>query len=375
MADRNRWGSIRWWSWGKLALLLSWAGVAAVAFYWGRSGVVARATAAPAVSAAPAATPAAKPAAPPPAPAGNSEYEREAVAYIYGVIPITRAELGEYLIARQGADRLDLLINRRIIEHACQEKGIEVTAAEVDASLADDLKGLSINKLDFVKKVLKRYNKTLYEWKEDVIRPRLMLTKLCQGRITITDDDLRKGFEAYFGEKVQVRLIMWPKEQKNKVLAMYAKLRDDPAEFDRVSRQQISSQLAATGGEIKPIGRHTMGNDELEDALFKLQPGEVSEVKETPEGICVFKCVKRLPPDTSKKLADVQPQLEKEIREKKIALTIPIVFNELRKAADPHKFLKGYKTQDEVEKEVEAELRESEKAANRPAPTPPPTGN
>ncbi len=369
MADRNSWRSIRWWSWGKLALLVSWAGVAAMAFYWGRCGTLSRATAAPADP--PAATPAEKPAAPPAAPEGNSDYEREAVAYIYGVIPITRAELGEYLIARQGADRLDLLINRRIIEHACQEKGIEVTAAEVEAALGDDLKGLSINKLDFVKMVLKRYNKTLYEWKEDVIRPRLMLAKLCKDRITVTDDDLHKGFEAYYGEKVVVRLIMWPREQKNRVLAMYAKLRDDPAEFDRQSRQQVSPTLAGKGGLLDPIGRHTMGDDDLEKALFKLKPDEITEVKETPQGIAVFKCVRHDPPNTSVTLAKVQPELEKEIREKKIAMTIPAVFEELRKAADPHKFLRGYKTMEEVEKEVQAELTEKDKAQARPAPTPP----
>jgi hypothetical protein len=373
MADRNSWRSIRWWSWGKVALLVSWAGVAALAFYWGRCGGLSRATAAPADP--PAAAPAEKPAAPPAAPAGNSDYEREAVAYIYGVIPITRAELGEYLIARQGADRLDLLINRRIIEHACQEKGIEVTAAEVDAALADDLNGLHINKLDLVKNVLKRYSKTLYEWKEDVIRPRLMLAKLCKDRVTVTDDDLRQGFEAYYGEKAVVRMIMWPLDQKNRVLATYAKLRDDPAEFDRMSRQQASPTLAGKAGLLDPIGRHTMGNDDLEKAIFKLKPDELSEVKETPQGIVVFKCVRHDPPNPTKKLADVQPALEKEIRERKTALTIPVVFEELRKAAEPHKFLKGYKTMAEVEQEVQAELSASEKAQAKPAPTPPPAGN
>ena len=365
-------GKVRW-TWGKGLLVLSWAAVAALAFYWGRCASPGQAHAA-APSPAPAPPPEnLVPTPPPPPPAGSSDYASQPVAYVYGAIPITRADLGEYLIARYGADRLDALVNHRIIEHVCQEKGVEVTAAEVEDALADDLKGLSVNKLDFVKKVLKHYNKTLCEWKEDVIKPRLQLAKLCRERITITDEDLHNGFEAYYGEKVHCRIIMWPADEAGKKLAMdkYAKIRDNPAEFDREAKMQSSPRLAAAGGAIPPLGRHTLGNDEVEKAIFQLQPGELSAVQETPDGYVVFKCVERLPPDTSKKLADVQPQLEKEIMEKKIQLTLPIVFKEMREQAKVQRLLQGYKTQTEVEKEVEEELRQAEQS-KKPAP---PQGN
>src|SRR5262249_47053434 len=96
----------------------------------------------------------------------GSDSSRQVVAYIYGTTPITRRDLGEYLIARHGADSLELLVNKRIIEQCCKEKGIQVTAAEVDSALAEDLKGMGVNLKDFVDQVLKHYNKTLYEWKE-----------------------------------------------------------------------------------------------------------------------------------------------------------------------------------------------------------------
>src|SRR5262249_14111486 len=64
----------------------------------------------------------------PVAPPTNPDYSNRVVAYIYGTTAITREELGEYLIARYGSEKLELLINKRIIEHACQERGIEVTA-------------------------------------------------------------------------------------------------------------------------------------------------------------------------------------------------------------------------------------------------------
>jgi hypothetical protein len=357
----------RHWTWGKLLLVLSWAVVAGLAFYWGRGAAPSQARAA--APASPAPTPPA--AAPAPPPAGSSDYATQPVAYIYGSLPITRADLGEYLIARYGADRLELLINHRIIEHACQEKGIEVTAAEVDAALADDLKGLSVNKLDFVKKILKHYNKTLYEWKEDVIKPRLMLNKLCRERITVTDDDLRQCFEAHFGEKVRCRIIMWPHAEKKIAMEMYAKVRDNPAEFDRAAKYQASPTLAAADGNIKdPVGHHSLGNDDVEKAVFALQPGEITALQETPEGIVVFKCVERIPPEQGRTLAAEQPKLEQEILEKKTQLAIGRVFEELRKAADPHRLLTGYQTQAEVEREVEKELQLREKAQQQPGVTP-----
>src|SRR5438105_14620031 len=42
---------------------------------------------------------------------GEGASSRQVVAYIYGSIPITREDLGEYLIARQGAERLELMVN------------------------------------------------------------------------------------------------------------------------------------------------------------------------------------------------------------------------------------------------------------------------
>jgi hypothetical protein len=356
-------GKIRW-TWGKLLLVLSWAVVAGLAFYWGRCASLSQArAAAPEPAPASPAPPAAVPQPPPP---GTSDYATQPVAYIYGSIPITRADLGEYLISRYGADRLELVINHRIIEHACQEKGIQVTAAEVDAALADDLKGLNVNKLDFVRKVLKKYNKTLYEWKEDVIRPRLLLNKLCRERIAVTDEELRQCFEAHYGEKVRCRIIMWPKEEKNHVMQQYAKLRDDPAEFDRAATYQASPSLASANGNLKePIGRRTLGDTEqsleVEKAVFALRPGEITPLLDTPEGLVIFKCVARIPPEKDVTLEKEQPKLEQEILEKKTQLAIGRIFNELRKEADPHRLLSGYQTQAEVEREVEKELHLQDK--------------
>ena len=57
-------------------------------------------------------------------PAANKSW----VAMIYGNVPVTREELGEFLIARGGYEKVDLLVNKRIIEVEAARRNITVTA-------------------------------------------------------------------------------------------------------------------------------------------------------------------------------------------------------------------------------------------------------
>ena len=95
---------------------------------------------------------------------------------------------------------------------------------------------------------------------EDVIRPRLLLTKLCRDRVKVTEDDLKQQFEREYGEKRRVQVIMWPKGDDLKAIQeLYGKIRDSQDEFDRAARGQANPALAAACGNIKPIARHTYG--------------------------------------------------------------------------------------------------------------------
>lgn len=359
----------RRWTWTQMALVGSWVGMAGLGFYLGRGAMLPQAHAGPGVMPPVASVP--TPAPEPLGPLTNSDYGRRVVAYIHGTTPITREDLGEYLIARGGAARLDNLINKRIIEIACQQRGIEVQAREVDAALAEDLKGMKVNIKDFVQKVLKQYGKSLYEWKEDVIRPKLLLTKMVRDRVQVTDEDLQKAFEAYYGEKVDCRIIMWPAAEKKGAMDRYGAIRSSAEEFDRAARSQASPSLAATGGQLpQPVARYTTGDEKLEQIAFSLKPGEVSELIETKDGIVVLKCVKRIPADATKRLEVVKADLHKEVLERKIQAEIPKVFAELRQKANPNRILQGESLEDQLIKEAEKEVK-----AIYPEKVTPPAGN
>ncbi len=372
MRSRNKEVPSRWSLYGRrLAACMVWAGLAGTGYWWGRYGTATRATAqTPLENAAQVQQSA------PPATAGvPSDYSRRVVAYIYGTIPITREELGEYLIARYGRDKLPLLINKRIIEHHCQEKGVSVTAAEVDAALAADVADLGINEKQFVDNVLKQYKKTLYEWKEDVIRPRLLMTKLCRARVTVTPEDIAQAYESHYGEKVDCKVIIWKAAEKNRVMHdIWAKIRSSEEEFERCARSQFEPTLASVGGHIPPVGRHTLTNEKLEKVVFNLRPNEVSEVVETKEGVVVVKCLARVPADTTVTLETVRTKLEKEVFDKKVQQEIPALFQEIQAVAQPKDLLKAPSAEDLKASAAEL-LKETEKLTASPTtgvPTPVP---
>jgi hypothetical protein len=155
---------------------------------------------------------------------------------------------------------------------------------------------------------------------------------------------------------------MWPAGEKQHVMnKLYGKLRDDPKEFEHAARSQANPNLAAAGGAIPPVGRHTTGDEHFEQVVFSLQPGELSQVVQTGDFLVVARCVRRIPPDPSKKLSDVRPALEKEIFEKKLTLEIPKAFDELKKQANPQFILPKERTQQELERAAEHEIKELSK--------------
>jgi hypothetical protein len=310
--------------------------------------------------------------------------DKRVVAYIYGNIPVTREELGEFLIARGGAEKLELLVNKKIIEVEAARRNITVTATEVEAALNDDLKGLSVSKDDFVKHVLPRYGKTLYEWTEDVIKPRLMLSKMCRDQVKITDEDLRKAFENRYGEKRQAKVICWNASDKKAALRQWEEARKGDVEFDRVARTQADPNLAASCGLVAPVGRYAYAeiegqNDAVEKALFSLKVGEMSQLFDTPAGVMCVKLVAIIPPDTTVTLDQVRANLERELFDAKMNITIPKFFKQLKETAQPNLLLKGPPTQKEFREGVQQLIQTSgimpptpQPMQQPPATSPPP---
>jgi hypothetical protein len=283
-----------------------------------------------------------RPGATPPAPA-RQQPDKRIVGYIYGDTPVYREELGEFLIARGGHEKLELLINKKIIEIEAARRGITVTPVEIRAGLEEDLRGLGITLKDFEKHVLPRYHKSLFEWVEDVIKPKLLLTKMCRDRVKVSDEDIQKAYENKYGERRQAKVICWNKEDTKAALRQWDEARKSDADFDRIARQQAEPALASAGGLVAPIGRHSEAkSDIVERTLWSLKVGEMSQLFDTEQGIMCVKLHAIVPADAKVPPDDkIKTALRNEMFNKRLEQEIPKYFKELQEQAKPNVFLKG----------------------------------
>jgi hypothetical protein len=352
---------------------LAFAGVAAAGYAFGVTSDNASAQPAPAVQ-PPQPQPKAQPQPQPPLP----QPDRSVVAYITNpsnktLIPITREEFGEYLIARGGAEKLELFVNKRIIEIEAARRGVTVTTVEIKAKLEDVLRGLGINLRDFEKHVLPRYKKTLYEYVEDVLKPELLLTKMCQDRVKITEDDLKKAYENKYGERRQAKVICWNKTDERLALKQWDEARQSDEAFDRIARTQGEGALASSGGLVAPIGRHSEAKDDkIERVLWSLKVGEMSQLFETQQGIICVKLHAIIPPDPNVPFDEkMKAALRNELFAKRIDNELGKFFQEIKSAAQAQLYYKGPPSAEEYREGVNQIINHSNLTPTGGAPPAP----
>lgn len=267
------------------------------------------------------------------------ENAHRVIAYINGTTALTREEFGEYLIQRVGRERVELFVNKRIIETEAKKRGIEVTQVEIDAVIEEDCRLLSINKGDFVANVLKKYGKTMFEWKEDVIKPRLMMTKMLRDSIKVDEADLKKTYENRFGVKAKAQVIIWPKndgQYLKHAQSKYDELRKSDAEFNNVARQQADPYLASKEGHVEPVARWSpTGDNTIEDTVFSLKAGQISRIIDTPVGAVVIKCNGFTDPVPGVEFEKVKADLLKEVIDQKVTQEVPKLCEQLKADAKP----------------------------------------
>jgi RNA polymerase sigma factor (sigma-70 family) len=263
----------------------------------------------------------------------------EPVAVIFGNVRLTRAEFGEFLIQRVGTDRLQQFVNKQIIEHACRERGVTVTPEELEAALRDDVKQLNVTEKEFTERVLRNYGKSLVEWKEDVLRPRLLLGKLARDRVRATDEELRREFANRYGERVQCRMILAGPDAA-RASQLYEQVRGSAEAFNRAAGEQWNPSLAASGGDIPPIDEFGEEAPGLTRAAFRLKPDQVTPPIKTPQGYVILKCVRRIPPDPAKRFEGERAELTRKVERRKAERTVSDLFKELREEAKPRLLLK-----------------------------------
>jgi parvulin-like peptidyl-prolyl isomerase len=290
-------------------------------------------------------------AADPPPPAASAK-TLHVVATVNGE-PISRDRLADELIEDGGPQQLELMINRKIVEQACREAKIEVTDKEVDKDIEHTLTKTRVKRSEFVE-LLAKQGITFSQYRRDRVWPKLAMVKLVKDRVKVTEEDLQKGFEATYGEKVETRMLVV--QEMNRAQDLWEKLmKAEKGEHrlkmfeDMCKEYSIDTASRPYGGKVAPINKHS-SNLELEKAIFGLKDGELSSIMQIANGNVIFLCVQHLPPAQgvtldSKPTPDAKQTIRQMMYEgiftKKLQYEADQVFAEARKKARIENFLTG----------------------------------
>lgn len=200
----------------------------------------------------------------------------DAIAVVNDQI-ITRAQLADECVARKGKEILETLINRSLIEQALKAQKKEVTAAEIDQEIDNVAARFGIGREAWLRTLDKERGISPFQYARDVIFPALAMRKLCDGRVQVTEDDVKQAFEAQYGDKLRCRLIMVDK--LSKAQDIWEALRKNPAGFEKLAQEQ-SMDLAtrSLGGLLgEPITRHAHPKTVSDAAFAQLLDGDPAD--------------------------------------------------------------------------------------------------
>ena len=261
-----------------------------------------------------------------PAGAGVQHPGTKPVAIVNGV-EITSDRLGEECLGRHGTAVLETLVNRRIIEQACRQQGMDVTPQDVSAEIDAMARRFSVPRDKWLEMIQQERGIMPQQYAEDIVWPMIALRRLARGAGEPTAEELQEAYENRFGPAVKARIIVSRTRQEAESLRQQALAAPD--EFGGLARQHsVDVGSASANGWVQPIRLHS-GDPQFDRAAFALEPGRISEVVQVADQFIVIKCEGQLPP-AGAKFEEVRTHLAEELRERKSRQSSSDVFRKLQ---------------------------------------------
>ncbi len=261
--------------------------------------------------------------------------------------PISMTQLGQEALLRHGEEVLEIEIAHKLLEQALQSASVTVTQQDLDAEVAHAalLAGVVDNSGQpdvekWVKTVTEEQDVSYAMYVRDSVWPSAALKRLTSGHVEVSQDDLKKGFDANYGERVRCRAIVL--SDLRLAQEVWAKARtNDSIEFfgDLATEYSIEPTSKALRGEVPPI-RLNGGQPQMEEVAFRLKQGELSGIVQVADKFIILKCEGRTEP-VDVNLAEVTPILKQDIYEKKIRMAMSERFEQIRNSARIDNYLAG----------------------------------
>lgn len=195
------------------------------------------------------------------------------IAVVNGEI-ISRQRLADECVSRHGLEVLDTLIMRSLLDQAIKSRQLTVTAAEIDAEIDRDAARAGINRENFLRALARERNVSPRQYAEYIAFPGVALRKLAEPRVQVTDEDIEKAFEAFYGEKLVVRMILVDTLAKAK--DVWNRVRENPGGFAKLAQELSMDQDSRVLGGLlaQPIARFADPLHVSEAAFAQLVDGD-----------------------------------------------------------------------------------------------------
>ncbi len=254
------------------------------------------------------------------------------VSYNGKLLVISIDEVKTESFKEVGKKVLDSMINRAIIQIACQERGVQVTQAEVDQEIVRIAKEFKIDAEQWLQMLQAERGFSPEQYRRDVIWPMLALKKLASEDIKVTANEVQTAFEREYGPRVKARMILF--DNLRRAQTAWTKVKEDPENFERyVQEFSVDPTSKSLDGSIPPIPRNS-GSPNLEQAAFKLKLGEISAIIQLDGGLdrhVILKCEGRTEPVVPELDDQVRAELEDQLKKQKVQEQVAKIFENIKK--------------------------------------------
>lgn len=212
---------------------------------------------------------------------------------------------------------LTRLIERKLQIQLARKKGHQVTDEEVRAAIREfERQGEQIDDTD--PQLLRTIKEQLIVWK--------VLEREVRSGVLVSEDELKRYYEEHPDQFVLPpeyhisQILIQPRQgeraeqTQQRAMDLYAALKDG-GDFADLARRVSDGAQAAQGGSL---GFITQGELEqpLEDAIARLQPGDISEPINTDDGYHIIRLDERKPPEF-RQYAEVKAEIHNFVYQQK----------------------------------------------------------
>ncbi len=193
---------------------------------------------------------------------------------------ITRQQLADETVAREGKKVLDAMIAGMLIDQSVAAAKLTITDGEINQEVAAIARGMGATPQDWLRTLDKERGISPSQYKRDIVYRIIALRRLAEPRVQVTKEDIQKAFEANYGEKLHYRMIMTASSKDAN--AIWNEVKENPASFEKIARddrRSIDTETKPIGGlGLQPMARHAYPLELSKEVFKQLVDGDPNDI-------------------------------------------------------------------------------------------------